>query len=120
MPACHQPACDCGGKLEPAPLCENDWFLARWWCSQCGVLPEDHIQGVGPALLKYAVNRTTEEFWRDVVIQQPAATGSSFPPKLDMGLNSQVAQGASEDKAGDQDNYSDENWDLDDDFDNNK
>jgi hypothetical protein len=37
-----------------------------------------------------------------------------------MGLNSQVAQGASEDKAGDQDNYSDENWDLDDDFDNNK
>jgi len=37
-----------------------------------------------------------------------------------MGLNSQVAQGASEDKAADQDNYSDENWDLDDDFDNNK
>ncbi|MEC8142755.1 MAG: hypothetical protein VXZ35_08415 [Pseudomonadota bacterium] len=47
------------------------------------------------------------------------AAGSGFPPKLDMGLNSQVAQGASEDKAGD-DNYSDEKWDVDDDFDNNK
>ena len=35
-----------------------------------------------------------------------------------MGLNSQVAQGASEDKAGNDDNYSDDKWDVDDDFDN--
>lgn len=34
-----------------------------------------------------------------------------------MGLNNQVAQGASNDK-GDQDNYSDEKWDDEDDFDN--
>ena len=52
-----------------------------------------------------------------VAAQQP---GSTFPPKLDMGMNSQVAQGASEDKVGNDDNYSDDKWDVDDDFDNNK
>jgi len=51
------------------------------------------------------------------VMAQPSNT---FPPTLNMGLNSQVAQGASEDRGGNDDNYSDDKWDVDDDLDDNK
>ena len=50
-----------------------------------------------------------------VAVGAAAAAAGSFPPKLDMGQN-QVAQGASADKGGLADNYSDEKWDDDDDF----